>query len=262
MPEIEYFFKQIHVKIIILNQTSELAFLYESGCYVCIAKNRSFKLIIYSFSYSLMHMDVSSFFFTQQSNLGLGRLTVEVSNSHTTDTHTRQDSSVRVISTSQEPIPTHHTKKQNRRICILLAGSNTQFQQSRSRRPMPQTAWSLGSVVVFRIKTNIGIVLFLHDQIQPCKGILCKFITNYPLALRQCINWALGLEFQKSGYPYENIHYRKILPSIVHGHIKRYVCTHFSVTGGSADFISVMQSSCQSRPLQENISPNTIFCET
>ena len=47
-------------------------------------------------------------FFGRQSKSGLSRLIFEVSRSHA-DTHNRQDSPERMISSSQRPLPTRHT---------------------------------------------------------------------------------------------------------------------------------------------------------
>ena len=59
--------------------------------------------------------DCSSFFFGRQPPVGQGLLIHEVSRSHTTTQHSRQDSSGQVISSSQRPLPdnTQHSQQTN-----------------------------------------------------------------------------------------------------------------------------------------------------
>jgi len=54
----------------------------------------------------------------QKPKFGLGRLSIQVSISHK-HTHTRQDSSARVISPLQRPLPTKHTTSTRKNIHAL-----------------------------------------------------------------------------------------------------------------------------------------------
>ena len=76
-----------------------------------------------------------------QPNAGHGLLILEVSGSHRTTHPSRQDSSGRVISSSQRPLPdnTQHSQQTNIRTPGGIR-SNPQSQQSSGRRPTPQTA--------------------------------------------------------------------------------------------------------------------------
>ena len=82
----------------------------------------------------------------QQPPVGHGLLIHEVSRSHTTTHHSRQDSSGRVISSSQRPLP-NDTDTYNRHPCLRW-DSNPQSQQMSGHRPKPQTARPLGPAVV------------------------------------------------------------------------------------------------------------------
>ena len=68
------------------------------------------------------------FYLAQQPPVGQGFLIHDVSRSHTTTRHSRQDSSGRVISSSQRPLPdkTQHSGQ----ISMLLWDSNPQSQQA------------------------------------------------------------------------------------------------------------------------------------
>jgi len=72
----------------------------------------------------------------QQPPLGQGLLIHEVSRSHTTTHHSRKDSSGRVISSSQRPLPDNTTLTTDRHPCTRW-DSNWQSQQASGRRPMP-----------------------------------------------------------------------------------------------------------------------------
>jgi hypothetical protein len=77
----------------------------------------------------------------QQPNSGLDRFTVEVSRTHTIrHTHSRYDSSERVISSSQRPLPKHHTAHTTDKYTCPQRDSSRRFQQSSSCRCMPYTA--------------------------------------------------------------------------------------------------------------------------
>ena len=81
----------------------------------------------------------------RQPPVGQGLLIHEVSRSHTTTHHIRQDSSGRVISPSQRPLP--DTTLTTDRHPGPQRDSNPQTQQRSSRRPTPQTVRPLGQVV-------------------------------------------------------------------------------------------------------------------
>ena len=78
----------------------------------------------------------------------------EVSRSHTTTRHIRQDSSGRVISSSQRPLPenTKHTKQTN--FHAPEWDSNPRSHQARGRRPTPQNARVLGPTIFYHISLN------------------------------------------------------------------------------------------------------------
>jgi len=76
-------------------------------------------------------------------NAGHVLLILEVSRSHTTTRHIRYDSSGRVISASQRPLPDSTQHSQQRNPCPRW-DSNTQSQRASGRRPMPYIARLLG----------------------------------------------------------------------------------------------------------------------
>ena len=80
-------------------------------------------------------------------NEGHGLPILEVSGSHTTTQHSRQDSSGRVISSSQRPLPDNTQHLQQTNIHAPRWDSNPRSQQANDRRPMPQTARPLGPAV-------------------------------------------------------------------------------------------------------------------
>jgi len=82
--------------------------------------------------------DCSSFFFGRQPPVGQGLLIHEVSRSHTTTQHSRQDSSGQVISSSQRPLP-DNTQHSQQHSCPRW-DSKPQSQQASGRRPTPLTA--------------------------------------------------------------------------------------------------------------------------
>ena len=89
----------------------------------------------------VMQLNKKYFLFTitQQPPVGQGLLIIKDSRSHTTTHHSRQDSSGRVISSSQRPLPdnTQHSRQ-------TRWDSNPQSQPASGHRPTPQTARSLG----------------------------------------------------------------------------------------------------------------------
>ena len=68
----------------------------------------------------------------------------KVSRLHTTMHHSRQDSSGRVISPSQRPLPDNTQHSQQTNIHAPARDSNPQSQQASGRRHTPQTARPLG----------------------------------------------------------------------------------------------------------------------
>ena len=85
--------------------------------------------------YSLML--IFCLFLARQPSVGQGLLILEVSISHTTTHHRRQDSSGRMISSSQRPLPLQHTILTTDRYPCPRWDSNPQSQQANGRRPMP-----------------------------------------------------------------------------------------------------------------------------
>jgi len=77
-------------------------------------------------------------------NAGHGLLILEVSRSHLTTPHSRQDSSGRVISPSQRPLSDNTQHLQQTNIHPPRWDSNPRSQQVSGRRPMPWTARPLG----------------------------------------------------------------------------------------------------------------------
>jgi len=71
---------------------------------VCLKRQRQ--------KYSRISLKYRIFFWSQQPPVGQGLLIHEVSRSHTTTQHSRQDSSGRVISPSQRPLPDTQRSKQ------------------------------------------------------------------------------------------------------------------------------------------------------
>ena len=90
------------------------------------------------------HAKLKGFFFWLKCPIGLRLLLFEVSKSHS-DTHSRQDSSVRVISTSQRPLPTQHTTNTRDKPACPQRDSNPLSQQRSGCRRTPSTARPLGS---------------------------------------------------------------------------------------------------------------------
>ena len=86
-------------------------------------------------------------FLAQRSPVGQGLLIHEVSRSHTTTHHSRQDSSGRVISSSQRPLPDNTQHSQQTNIHAPRWDSNPRSQQASGRRPTPQAARPLGSAI-------------------------------------------------------------------------------------------------------------------
>ena len=87
--------------------------------------------------------------------VGQGLPISEVSRSHKTTHHSRQDSSGRVISSSQRPLSdnTQHSQQTN---IHAPGGIRTQSQQASGRRPTALTARSLG-LASFHITLNIHV---------------------------------------------------------------------------------------------------------
>ena len=65
---------------------------------------------------------------------------LDVSRPHTTTQHSRQDSSGRVISSTQRPLPDNTQHSQQTNIHSPGRDSNPQSQQASGRKPTPQTA--------------------------------------------------------------------------------------------------------------------------
>ena len=106
------------------------------------------------------------FFVALWPNAGHGLLIHQVSRSHTTTHHSRQDSSGRMIRPSQKPLPdnTQHSQETEPR-----RDSNPQFQQKRGRRPTRQTArpWDRHLVLSGQCNEMVQLHLsFLQGQNQ------------------------------------------------------------------------------------------------
>ena len=82
----------------------------------------------------------SVFFVALQPNAGHSVLILEVSRSHTTTHHSRQDFSGRMISQQQIPLLDNTERSQQRDIHCPRPDSNPQSQQASGRRPTPQNA--------------------------------------------------------------------------------------------------------------------------
>ena len=91
--------------------------------------------------------------------VGQGLLIREVFRSDTTTQHSRQDSSGRVISSLQRPLPENTQHSQHTNIHAPGWDSNPQSQQTSDRRPMPQTARPPGLAYIYaRLLTHCGRV--------------------------------------------------------------------------------------------------------
>ena len=97
------------------------------------------------------------FFFTValRSNAGHGLLILEVSRSHTTTHHSRQDSSGRVISSSQRPLPdnTQHSQLTNIHAPGGIRTHDLSRRAAANLRLRPRGHWDWQST--FYLKTNI-----------------------------------------------------------------------------------------------------------
>ena len=106
-------------------------------------------------SYSGLRWDITLYFFllTQNPPLGQRLLIHEVSRSHSTTHHSRQDSSGRVISPSQRPLPDNTQHSQQTDFPTPQRDSNLKSQQANDRRPTPETARPIGRAsLCFRTK--------------------------------------------------------------------------------------------------------------
>ena len=92
---------------------------------------------------------------TLRPNAGHGLLILEVSRSHTTTHHSRQDSSGRVISSSQRPLHDNTTLTTDKYPCPRW-DSNPRSQQASGRRRTPQTVRALGPA------TNVNYILIIY----------------------------------------------------------------------------------------------------
>ena len=86
--------------------------------------------------------------------VGQSLLNHEVSRLHTTTPHSQQDSSGRVISSSQRPLPDNTQHSQQKKRPCSRWDSNPQSQQASGRRPAPQTAGPLGSSIIKSLKNK------------------------------------------------------------------------------------------------------------
>ena len=93
--------------------------------------------------------------------VGQGLLIHEVSRSHSTTHHSRLDSSGRVISSSQRPLPHSTQHSQQTDIHAPLWDSNPQSQKASDRKPTPLTARLLGPTLdgFFKIYPGNEIVI-------------------------------------------------------------------------------------------------------
>ena len=84
---------------------------------------------------------------------------LDVSRSHTTTNHSWQDSSGRVISSSQRPLPNNTQHSQQTTHPCPRWDSNPRSQQASGRRPTPQTAPPLGPAHIY---IYIYIYIYTH----------------------------------------------------------------------------------------------------
>ena len=94
----------------------------------------------------------------------------DVSRSHTTTHHSRQDSSGRVISSSQRPLPDNTRHSQQTDIHALRWDSNPRSQQVRGQRPLtcspaprPEESYQLWCVVVCDLETSRIGAPYIYD---------------------------------------------------------------------------------------------------
>ena len=93
--------------------------------------------------------------------VGQGLLIYDISRSHTTTHHSRQDSSGRVISSSQRPLPDMTQHSQHKHRCPRW-DSNPRSQQASGRRPTPQTARPPGPAIVYFMVFLINLVFIYY----------------------------------------------------------------------------------------------------
>ena len=96
-------------------------------------------------------------FLARQPLVGHGLLIYEVSTSHTTTQHSRQDSSGLVISSSQRPLPDNTRHSQQTDIHAPRWDSNPRSQQASGHRSTPQTARTLGPAEELRRFSKTGV---------------------------------------------------------------------------------------------------------
>ena len=117
-------------------------------------------------------------FLAQQTPVGHGLLFHEVSRSHTTTQHSQQDSSGRVISSSQRPLPDNIQHSTIDKHLCPRWDSNPQPQQASGHRPTPQTARPLGPAPEFKLhlaRSNICTC---------CVSLLCLLIVIWLRVLK------------------------------------------------------------------------------
>jgi hypothetical protein len=101
--------------------------------------------------------------------VGQGLLIHKVSRSHTTTHHSRWDSSGRMISPSQRPLPDN--TQQSQQTSMPRWNSNPQSQQSSGRRPTSYTARPLGPAMIMKMIKIIpteGTPCWSHRPLASC----------------------------------------------------------------------------------------------
>ena len=159
--------------------------------------------------------------------LGHGPLIHEVSRSHTTSHHRRQDSSGLVISSSQRPVPDNTQHSQQTNIHAPRWDSNPQSQQASGRRPAPQTARPLGPA-----SSNHVQLEYLHAQTSASKIVSNISSCAFREQFRGHVTSAVDAEFFRNyrrTYMETRVCCRKQISKITHKQQKLMLSTHFII---------------------------------
>ena len=129
------FEKLVHLVGFIIRNLSRCTVTWTSKKDICWQQQIEYCLFIYLFIYFAVAL---------RPNAGHGHPILEISRSHTTTHHSRQDSFGRVISSSQRPLPDNTQHSQQKNIHAPRWNSNPRSQQVSGRRPTSQIAGPLG----------------------------------------------------------------------------------------------------------------------
>ena len=115
-------------------------------------------------------------FLARQSPVGQGLLIHEVSRSHTTTRHSRQDFSGRVISLSQRPLPdsTQHSQQTDIHAPGGFRTHNLSRQAATDPRLRPSGHWDRQRLVLYMLKIRGNVILHIAKTTGEC-GIFCHF---------------------------------------------------------------------------------------